>query len=354
MVVLSQRESDSKLLQEASTKDMKLKSSRLSIKLICLSFVTMAMGALQVRAQEPAPHPTAPVNYASHNVSKARNLLGAKSTIFRFENLRSGAIKTKSGWEVQDFASGFFNPNSVQITITMKMVSDDPKFVFANGQVGTYTKTYEFRPMFGGTDNVYIGSAAFGKANWPVARGAYFTGSVEFSSSTPFYYYMLPVTGIGKDADITKAYFKAWNPMVEPVPVVWDHDLGQFVVPYTNYWHNENSWRVGWHSDLSITNFSDHPVTYTLKHIPFYGAQFNPKNGQMTRYKEQTVMMTLRPHEARTAPLQQLYGWAADQMSSMEGCLLIRPDRSDVEDKTFIQFSVVPNDSGEPMHEVIQ
>ena len=39
----------------------------------------------------------------------------------------------------------------------MKMVSDDSKFVFANGQVGTYTKTYKFRPMQGDTDNIYIG-----------------------------------------------------------------------------------------------------------------------------------------------------------------------------------------------------
>ena len=325
------------------------------IKLICLVFVIWAVGVLHIGAQEPAPHPTAPVTHSSHDVSKARNSqLGAKSTIFRFENLRAGAIKTNSGWSIQDFASGFFNPNSVPITITMKMVSDDPKFIFLNGQVGTYTKTYEYRPMFGGTDNIYLGSAAFGKPNWPVAHGAYFTGSVEFSSSAPFYYYMLPVTGIGEDADITKAYFKAWDPMVEPVPVTWDHDLGVFVVSYTNYWHNENSWKVGWHSDLSITNFSDHRVTYTLKHIPFYGAQFNPKNGQTIRYKEQTVLMTLLPHQARTTTLQELYGWAADQMTSMEGCLLIRPDRSDVEDKTFIQFSVVPNDSGEPMHEVIQ
>ncbi len=261
----------------------------------------------------------------------ARNLLGTKSTIFRFENLRAGAIKTPRGWKVLDFASGFFNPNSVPITITMKMVSDNPKYVFANGQVGTYTKTYKYPPMFGGTDNIYIGSKAFytstspsKKPDWPVDQGAYFTGSVEYSSSAPFYYYMLPVTDIGEDADVTKAYFKAWDPMSEPVPVAWDHDLGEFLVPYTNYWHNETSWKVGWHSDLSITNFSDHPVTYTLKHIPFYGAEFNPKNGQTTRYKEQTVLMTLQPHQARTATLQQLYGWATDQMSAMEGCLLIR------------------------------
>jgi hypothetical protein len=64
--------------------------------------------------------------------------------------------------------------------------------------------------------------------------------------------------------------------------------------------------------------------------------------------------MTLQPHQAKTTTLQQLYGWAENQMSSMEGYLLIRPDRGDVEDKTFIQFLVVPNESGEPMHDTIQ
>ena len=65
---------------------------------------------------------------------------------------------------MQDFASSFFNPNPEEITVTMTLVSDDPKFVFANGQVGTYTKHYKFAAMHGGTDNIYIGSPKFGQA----------------------------------------------------------------------------------------------------------------------------------------------------------------------------------------------
>ena len=34
--------------------------------------------------------------------------------------------------------SGVFNPTAEEITVTMKMVSDDPQFVFANGQTGTF------------------------------------------------------------------------------------------------------------------------------------------------------------------------------------------------------------------------
>ncbi len=74
-------------------------------------------------------------------VLQAGSPIGEKATAHRFEKLRAGAIQTAKGWNVQDFASSFFNPNSEEITVTMKLLSDDPKFVFANGQVGTYTKT---------------------------------------------------------------------------------------------------------------------------------------------------------------------------------------------------------------------
>jgi len=301
--------------------------------------------------------------------------------------MRAGAIKTEKSWIVQDFAPSFFNPNSVPITITLTMVSDDPKFVFSNGRIGTYTKTYVFKPLFGATDNIYIGAPAFGKPDWPVMYGTNFTGSVEYASSEPFYLVMLgdPETGIGEDRDLTKAYFKAWGekekydtapatagmpvakgPGLKPLDVrrtegavmalggvAWDNDLKQFVVPYTNYWHNETSWTVGAVSLLSITNGSDKPVTYTLRHIPFYGAQFNAKNGQITRYQEQVVSLTLQPHESKANTLQQLYGWAVDQMSSTEGCLLIGLDRDDARVGTVIRCPVVPNESGVPMHDAI-
>ena len=322
------------------------KLTKLSLAFLLLNSCLIAeIGVLPAQAEEPASCPAKKCCYTPQ--------LGEKSTVFRFKNLRSGAVKTEKGWKVQDFASGFFNPNSTQITITMTAISDDPKFVFANGKVGTYTKTYVLKPMFGITDNIYIADPAFGKPDWPVAQGTYFVGSVEFSSSESFYYYMLPETNIGEDEDVIKAYYKGWNPMVEPVPVVWDHDLKQFVVCYTNYWHNENSWPVGWHSDITINNVSDYTVTYTLRHIPFYGAQYDPKNGQITRYKEQVVQVTLRPYESTVTTLQQLFGWATDQMSAMEGALLISLDHNEGKAGTAIYFSVVPNDSGVSMHKYI-
>jgi len=321
------------------------KFTKLGLVLLLSSLLIAGISVLPTKAGEPA--------FRLAKKCCCAPQLGEKATVFRFNHLRSGAIKTEKGWKVQDFASGFFNPNSKQITITMTAISDDPKFVFSNGKVGTYTKTYVLKPMFGVTDNVYIGTMAYVTLGFPVAHGTYFTGSVEFSSSEPFYYYMLPETNIGEDEDVTKAYLKAWNSMVEPVPVVWDRDLKQFVVCYTNYWHNETNWPIGWHSDLSINNVSDYTVTYTLRHIPFYGGQFEPKSGQITQYKEQVVQLTLQPYASVSTTLQELFGWAPDQMSDMEGCLLISLDRSEARTGTDIYFSVVPNDSGTPMHNAV-
>ena len=81
--------------------------------------------------------------------------------------------------------------------------------------------------------------------------------------------------------------------------------------------------------------------------------QFNPKNSQITRYKEQVVRVVLQKGEEKKATLQDLFGWATDQMSSMEGCLLISPNPIDAKAGTIIRFSVVPNEAGERLHEFI-
>ncbi len=305
---------------------------------------------LPLDAAEPVPLPVAATSTASHAVIAVGKRLGEKALVHRFEKLRAGAIKTEKGWNVQDFASAFFNPNREAITVTMTMVSDDPKFVFSNGKAGTYKKAYGLRPMQSQSDNIYIGSPAFeGPWPWPVPRKTNFTGSVEFCGSKPFYYYMLRETDVGEKPDATDAYFAAWGPWRDDVPVVWDDDLRQFVVPYTNYWHYDTAWPVGWHSVLTLKNGTKGPVTYTLKHIPSYGAQFDPKHNRVTRYKEQVVRVPLQGGEEKRVALQDLFGWAADQMSAMEGYLLILHDR-EAKRKTAIRLSVIPNDSGRRLH----
>jgi len=278
-----------------------------------------------------------------------------KDTIFRVENLRSGSIKTEKGWNVQEFAHSFFNPNPDTITISLKMVSDDPAFIFANGQVGIFTKTYTLRPVFGSTDNVFI-SPAFEhyKPNWPVSAGTNFTGSVEFSSTKPFYYYMLHQTPIGEGATIDEAYFAAWDPCEYDEAGTWDSDLDQFVIPYTNYWHNCKIWEVGWNSTLELKNNTDTIVNYTIRHIPFYGAQYNPENGWITRFVEQVVIVPVQKNGELKVSLMDLYGWSTTQSASMEGCLYISPDRNEATgDGTTMKLIIVPNESGKPLHEAI-
>jgi hypothetical protein len=276
-----------------------------------------------------------------------------KSTYFRFDHLRAGVTKTAKGWwNVQDFAHSFFNPNAEEITVKLKMTSDDPKFVFANGQVGTYTKEYRLKPLFGETDNVYIGAPfiAVGlKPDWPVPEKLNFTGSVEFSGSKPFYYFMLHETPEGVSPDLVVAYHVAWDPCEYDEPAVWDSDLNKFVIQYTNYWHDQNDWRVGWYSALEIKNNTDQPITYTLDHIPYYGGQYDPETQQVVKYKEQVVQLTLKPHEMKKLTLMELFAWG-DQMSDMEGCLLITPGQAGAKSGTSARLLIVPNNSGEPLH----
>ena len=279
-----------------------------------------------------------------------------KDTIFRVDNLRSGSIKTDKGWSVQDFAHSFFNPNSDTIIISLKMVSDNPDFIFANGQVGTYKKTYKLKPMFGITDNVFICPVfeKIYKPDWPVSAKTNFTGSVEFSSSKPFYYYLLHETPVCESSDIDDAYFNAWNPCAYDEEGVWDKELNQFIIPYTNYWHNETTWKIGWHSILVIRNSTEQPVNYTVRHIPFYGGQFNPDNGVITRFKEQVVHITLKKNEEKKITLMELFGWSTAQMASMEGCLLISPNRIEATHSgTKMKLLIVPNKSGKPLHDKI-
>jgi hypothetical protein len=201
---------------------------------------------------------------------------------------------------------------------------------------------------------LYIGSPTFGKPEWPVAPHTNFTGSMEFVGTKPFYYYFLRPTEIGAAADPTDAYFAAWKTWVDDVPTAWDDDLQQFVIPYTNYWHNESNWPIGWQSVLTLRNLADQPVTYALRHIPFYGAQFDPKSGRITRYQDQTTEFVLKKGEERKATLHELFGWSMDQMSSMEGCLLIGPRPTAAKTQTVIRFSVPPNDAGQRLHSAIR
>jgi len=278
-----------------------------------------------------------------------------KDTIFRIDNLRSGSIKTNKGWSVQDFAHSFFNPNSDTIIISLKMVCDNPDFVFANGMVGTYKKTYKLKPMFGITDNVFI-CPAFEKykPDWPVSAGTNFTGSVEFKSRKPFYYYLLHPTPICESADMAEAYFSGWNPCKYNEAGVWDTDLNQFIIPYTNYWHNVEIWNVGWHSILLIKNNTDQTVNYKIRHIPFYGAQYNPKNGWITRFLDQVVIIPLKKNEEKKIKLTDMYWWSTTQSASMEGCLLISPDKAGAtQSGTSLNLLIDPNESGKPMHDAI-
>jgi hypothetical protein len=275
-----------------------------------------------------------------------------------FSNLRAGVIKTDKGWNVKDFAVAVMNPNSQEITVTWKLISDDPKFVFRGGSVGTWTRSKTIPPMSGYTYNVY---GAYSPAFWAVhdpenevthyavSRLTNFKGSTEFSSSLPFYVFSGHQFEIqeGTSADPDSGWYSTWNASSFTVPVTWDPDLKQFVIPYTCYWHNVLEFPVGWHSTLFLKNNTDQTITYSIKHVPDYGTLKDPKRVcSAAKYQAQTVEKTLEKGQTLSTTLESLFGWPTDQASMMEGILLIRPNPIIGARKTLVTSSVVPNTDG--------
>jgi hypothetical protein len=249
---------------------------------------------------------------------------GAKAKVHRYSNLRSGALKTDKGWKAEDFAIAMFNPNPHPITVTWKLISDDPKFVFQDKRVGLWTKTFHLGPMGNQTYNVY----AYEPSKFPVPPGSHFTGSTEVSAASPFYFYLLPMTKAVEAADAKKAVFEAWWAWDDRVPAVWDADLKQFVIPYTNYWHKHKIWKQGWHSRLVIANGSGRPVKYVIKHYPPDG----------------TVEKSLGSHEKLETWLEDLYGWPKEVEIGVEGYLLIAPVPIEARKETTLTLHILPND----------
>jgi hypothetical protein len=80
---------------------------------------------------------------------------------------------------------------------------------------------------------------------------------------------------------------------------------------------------------VTIRNNTEHPVTYTIRHIPYYGGTYNPKTQETIHLREQAAQLTLQKGEERQVGLPELYGWPPDQMYAFEGCLLVSPDRAE-------------------------
>jgi hypothetical protein len=223
--------------------------------------------------------------------------------------------------------------------------------------VGTWTTTQTIPSLGAGSFNVYgprIYQIMDSKVvHFPVPALTNFTGSVEFSGSSPFYVFSgKPFeTGQATDSDPDRAWYKAWDAWSNEIPAIWDDGLQAFVIPYTNYWHNVKEWAVGWHSTLRIENNSEQTVTYSVKHNPdTYGEISNPALAcQATHYQAQTVAITLDQGKELSTPLEILYGWPADHASFMEGILLIQPDPVTAWKETLVASTVVPNGSGSGM-----
>jgi hypothetical protein len=287
-----------------------------------------------------------------HVCAQTKPSTAEKKTKFEYTHLRAGSVQTPEGWNFADFALSMVNPNSTPIDVLMTLRSDDPLFHFRDGSTGSWHRSFHMPPLTAMTANVF-GTRIFALvnlANFPIREKTNFTGSMELSASLPFYAYAGHdfETHPAVDADEVAAYFKSWDPWGNAVPVSWDGDLHLFVVPYTNYWHNEKSFPLGWHTDLTVTNGSKEFATYHVRHKPHYGGEQDPMLGcnVMVPFVEQTESFVLRPGESFHATLEELYGWSNDATAAMEGLLTVQVEPESAVPGTTVDVSVLPNTTG--------
>jgi hypothetical protein len=275
-----------------------------------------------------------------------------KNTRFDYAHLRSGSIKTQDGWNFADFAISLMNPNSVPLDVVMTLRSDDPHFQFRGGKIGTWSRTFHMAPLSVMTANIfgYPTLALLYLENFPVREGTNFTGSVELSAPLPFYSYSGHdfETQTAVDPDEVVAYDKAWDSWQNAVPVVWDTDLHVFLVPYTNFWHNEKSYPTGWHTELTVTNNSQSTATYHISHKPGYGGEQDPMLGcRVTKpFVEQNKSIVLAPGESLHTTLEDFYGWNKERTTAMEGWLTIQAEPESAASGTAVAVTVLPNPTG--------
>ena len=253
----------------------------------------------------------------------------AKAKFHRYDNLRSGRIKTERGWNTTDFALSLYNPNLKPVTVTWKLIADDPNFVYNNyAGKGTWTKKFTLNPDDGITDNVYCGLFP-GNPSWPVPVESNWTGHMELSSDDPFYVYVLPCTPQVEGPDATMAVRKGWLLWSNEVKGTWDTQWNVFLFPYSNYWQNDPDWLGGWYSRLIIVNHGNQPVTYHINHKCYssYGERTRQTHPQVTvRYGTDVADVTLGPGEKADFRLEDVFGWGQNDFSSnMEGRLWVQP-----------------------------
>ena len=206
-------------------------------RLFCL---VTALVVLLPRAAEPATPPAADTDTASHAVLQAGKNTRRESHVHRFEKLRAGAIKTANGWNVQDFASSFFNPNprgnhrdheDGQRRSEVRLRQWSSRHVHEDFQAAAHAGRVRI------TSTSAHPPSGSPSGLWRPRP----TSPVPWSSPVPSPSTTTSCerTTLAKPPMRPKRTLRAGNRGGMTCLAAWDDDLKQFVVPYTNYWHNE-------------------------------------------------------------------------------------------------------------------
>lgn len=257
--------------------------------------------------------------------------------VFKEEGVTSGGLKVGAVWTARDFALHLVNPNKSEIRVEWKMKSNTNDFLFRGGQRGTWIGEFKIPAMTGFTRNVTSPNSIYSDPDSkindiPVLAETLFEGEIELSSDQPFYSYTGNSfrTGSGTGVTFDDAWYDAWSHWAGEVPATYDVGLQAIMIPYTNLWQNDFNWINGWHSELTIHNNSDVPVTYTVKHYPDDYANWTDSTNQRVcslsstqHYQQETATVTVDGKGTVNIDLRELFGWGKDRFSNMEGFLLV-------------------------------
>ncbi|MFB3906518.1 MAG: hypothetical protein ACE15E_24005 [Acidobacteriota bacterium] len=186
-------------------------------------------------------------------------------------------------WLVVDAAFKVYNPapvtNAIRSTLT---AVDNPNFEFSDGSRGTYVfddiiaAPYADLISNGGflAGNMFTGAIS-PPAEWQPEWTQYFSLTVESLSGQPFYLYG-PADGFiaaGTGSTPQVAFHTAWKYFSDYVPVEWDSDIQRWVIPYTNFYHNDTEWPEGWQTIVEVQNSSGGLRSFTLftQSYPYWG-----------------------------------------------------------------------------------
>lgn len=128
----------------------------------------------------------------------------------------------------------------------------------------------------------------------------------------------------GSSTSACVAYKDAWQGYDAWIDVTWDSDIQRLVVPYANFWHNQQDWPKGWQTKVFITNQTGSTVDYTIENHLWGGVHGNAQDACASD-NENEIEVTVRVLNGETKETDAFRFHVSDTVrSSHDTALFIR------------------------------